>query len=448
MALPQTATIFAVSSGRLPAAVAIVRISGPAAADALWELIGKRPEPRQAVLSTIRAGADGEPMDRGLVLWFPGPESATGEDLAELHLHGGRAVVSSVLDYLAGIPGCRPAEAGEFSRRAFENGKLDLTEVEGLADLIAAETEAQRRQAFAQMQGHIGAQVEAWRRRLIDIRARVEAALDFSDEEDVPASDHSALAQALREFRFDIETKLGNAGRGERIRDGLQVVVMGPPNAGKSSLLNALARRDVAIVTEEAGTTRDVLEVHLDLDGYPMIIVDTAGLRETENVVEREGIRRALGRGRAADLVLWLEDATVGAGGPPEDLAQDGAVVWLVSNKIDLIDSQSKQSLQASAYSISATTGSGIEGLTDALTRFAQDHCGSGAESLITRERHRLAFEDCARALSRAETLIDSEPELLAEELRLASDALGRVVGHIDVEDLLDVIFSEFCIGK
>lgn len=383
-----------------------------------------------------------------MVAWFPAPASATGEDLAEFHLHGGRAVIAAMLEALSSLEGFRPAEAGEFSRRAFDNGKLDLTEIEGLADLIAAETEAQRRQALSQLEGRFGAAVENWRRSVIELRARVEAGLDFADEEDVPDDLASGLRDGIDALRFAIETTLEDGGRGERIRDGIQVAVMGPPNAGKSSLMNAIARRDVAIVTEEAGTTRDVIEVHLDLDGYPMTIADTAGLREAEGVIESEGIKRALARGRTSDLVLWVTDSTVPEGDIPAGVVNADRPVWQIGNKTDLLDSPPKQSPIDGLFAISVKTGSGIAALTEALSAFAQRHCGSGADGLITRERHRLALQDCVLALGRASTMIDSEPELLAEELRVSGDALGRIVGRIDVEELLDVIFAEFCIGK
>src|SRR5208282_1542588 len=299
MSVPARRTIFALSSGRPPAAIAVVRVSGPQAHVALEKLIGRMPAPRKATLARVRDPASGEVIDEALVLWFPAPHSETGEDVAELQLHGGHAVVVAVLDALGTIEGCRPAEAGEFTRRAFENGRLDLTAVEGLADLVAAETQAQRRMAFRQLKGLIGDRAEAWRLRLIEALALVEARIDFSDEADVPEDLIGSALHALRQLRDEIATSLADGGRGERLRDGLVVAIAGPPNAGKSTLLNRLARREAAIVSPYAGTTRDVIEVHLDLGGYPVTLVDTAGIRESDEPVEQEGIRRAAERAAA-----------------------------------------------------------------------------------------------------------------------------------------------------
>src|SRR5476651_2120602 len=302
-------TIFALSSGRPPAAIAVIRISGPRAGAALEALGVKVPSPRKAALARIR-DANNEIIDEALALWFPAPHSETGEDVTELQLHGGRAVIAAVLDALARLDGLRPAEAGEFTRRAFENGKLDLTAVEGLADLVAAETEGQRRQAFRQLKGLLGNRAETWRQRLIQALALVEARIDFSDEADVP---QDLLAPALamtRSLADEIAGALADGGRGERLREGLVVAIAGPPNAGKSTLLNRIARREAAIVSPYAGTTRDVIEVHLDLGGLPVTLLDTAGIRETEDPVEREGVRRARERAASADLVLWVADAS------------------------------------------------------------------------------------------------------------------------------------------
>src|SRR5580692_10176978 len=329
-------TIFALSSGRPPAAIAVVRVSGPRAGAALEKLIGRIPEPRKAALARVRDPATAEVIDEALVLWFPAPHSETGENVAELQLHGGYAVVAAVLDALGSLEGCRLAEAGEFTRRGFENGKLDLTEVEGLADLIAAETSAQRRVAYRQLKGLIGNQAEAWRRRLIEALALVEARIDFSDEADVPEELIKPALYAAQQLRSEIAASLADGGRGERLRDGLVVAIAGPPNAGKSTLLNRLARREAAIVSPYAGTTRDVIEVHLDLGGYPVTLLDTAGIRDSPEPVEQEGVRRARERAAAADLVLWVIDPSAGgleANEYPENLAP--AEIWLVWNKID-----------------------------------------------------------------------------------------------------------------
>src|SRR5450432_4096680 len=303
-------TIFALSSGRGPAAIAVIRISGSRAGAALEALGVKIPSPRQASLARVRDPRSNDIIDEALILWFPAPASETGEDVAELQLHGGRAVIAAVLDALAGIEGLKPAEAGEFTRRAFENGKLDLTAVEGLADLVAAETQGQRRQAFRQMKGLLGTRAETWRQRLIQALALVEARIDFSDEADVP---DNLLAPALaiaREMETEIAAALADGGRGGRLREGLVVAIAGPPNAGKSTLLNLLAKREAAIVSPYAGTTRDVIEVHLDLLGWPVTLLDTAGIRDTEDPVELEGVRRARERAAGADLVLWVVDAS------------------------------------------------------------------------------------------------------------------------------------------
>ncbi len=330
--MTERSTIFALSSGRPPAAIAVIRISGPRAGAALEALGVKVPPPRQAKLARVRDPRSGEIIDEALVLWFPGPNSETGEDVAELQGHGGPAVITGILDALANIDGLRMAEPGEFTRRGFENGKLDLTAVEGLADLVAAETEGQRRQAFRQMKGLLGGRAEAWRERLIRALALVEARIDFSDEADVPEDLVSPALVVARELHDEIAAALSDGHRGERLRDGLVVAIAGPPNAGKSTLLNRLARREAAIVSPYAGTTRDVIEVHLDLGGLPVTLLDTAGIRDTTDPVELEGVRRARERAAGADLVLWVTDASAGVAmpTPAEDaggaLADTGAL--------------------------------------------------------------------------------------------------------------------------
>ncbi len=450
-------TIFALSSGRPPAAIAVVRVSGPRAGAALEKLIGRVPEPRQATLARVRDLATGEAIDDALVLWFPAPRSETGEDTAELQLHGGHAVIAGVLEALGRIEGCRPAEAGEFTRRAFENGRLDLTAVEGLADLIAAETEAQRRQAFRQLKGLIGDRAEAWRRALIEAQALVEARIDFSDEADVPENLVDAALHAAQQLRSEIAAALADVRRGERLRDGLVVAIAGPPNAGKSTLLNRLARREAAIVSPYPGTTRDVIEVHFDLGGYPVTLLDTAGIRDSTDPVEQEGVRRARAGAAAADLVLWVIDVSA-VGMALDDIGRSSfkSDVWLIENKIDLavdklcISCESGSGISSPmTFSICAATGAGTNALVTALTAFARNYFSATEPALVTRARHRRALDDTVAALDRAlaERTAGRE-ELIAEELRAAATTLGRLTGRVDVEDILDVIFRDFCIGK
>ena len=450
---PASDTIFALSSGRPPAAIAVVRVSGPRASAALQALIGRVPEPRHAALAKVRDPASGEVIDEALVLWFPAPHSETGEDTAELQLHGGRAVIAAVLAALARIDGLRPAEAGEFTRRAFANGQLDLTEVEGLADLIGAETEAQRRQAYRQLKGLLGERAEAWRRQLIEALALVEAGIDFSDEGDVPATLTIEARGAAGRLLADIEAVLADGHRGERLRDGMVVAIAGPPNAGKSTLLNRLAKREAAIVSPYAGTTRDIIEVHLDLDGYPVTLLDTAGVRDTADPVEVEGVNRARTRAAEADLVLWVVDA---ADDSVDSLPKPGPAVWLIRNKVDLLGSEPgpvNKELRneqwhknwVNVHSISAKEGQGLDSLLQDLAEEAAGHIGA-EPALVTRARHRLALQAAVAALTRA--LLQTEDDLLAEELRLAARALGRLTGRVDVDDILDVIFRDFCIGK
>ena len=534
-------TIYALSSGRPPAAIAVVRISGPRAGAALKALTGRIPDPRKAALARVR-GRDGEIVDQALALWFPGPQSETGEDVAELQLHGGHAVVAAVFAALAQIDGLRPAEAGEFTRRAFENGKLDLTAVEGLADLVMAETEGQRRQAFRQMTGALRDRAENWRTQLIQALALVEARIDFSDEADVPQDLVTPALQIARSLEGDIASVLAEGNRGERLREGFVVAIAGPPNAGKSTLLNRIAKREAAIVSPYAGTTRDVIEVHLDLGGLPVTFLDTAGIRETDDPVEREGVRRARERTAGADLILWIVEAgetsrpdeagngmrpdvagnasrssddagnigrspSAGAGitsrslggretGGVTHLPSDVGVllskeseltpVWLIRNKIDLqqwLIQRNEQSVQQegrsepsvrvnrplrnmvnkgltgkseielisneSEFGISAKTGEGFDVLLNALARHAEKFLAGAESAVVTRERHRRTLQDALTALRRALVPeLSNREDLLAEELRLAARALGRLTGRVDVDDVLDVIFRDFCIGK
>jgi tRNA modification GTPase len=434
-------TIFALSSGPPPSGVAVVRVSGQGVRFGLETLVDSIPEPRRLSLRSIATG-DGELIDRGLVVFFPAPDSFTGEDVAEFHVHGGRAVVAALLAGLSRLPGFRPAEAGEFTRRAFLNGRLDLTQVEGIADLVYAETEAQRRQALKQADGALRELYEGWRLQLIEARALLEAELDFPDEDDVPGSVSVQAWDSVRALEKDIVNHVSDR-RGERVHDGAVIVVLGPPNAGKSSLVNAIAMRDVAIVTPEPGTTRDLIEVRLDLGGFPVTLVDTAGLREATGAVEREGIRRAEERAGDADLVLWLADVISPAGTPP-------AGAMRVGTKADLIDSAAERSRKAADHDhlVSSRTGEGIAGLLDDLTDRIAAGLAPTESAVITRARHRAAVLECLDALRSALGEPDRPPEIRAEDLRRAGDALGRITGRIGVDDLLDVIFRDFCIGK
>jgi tRNA modification GTPase len=457
-------TIFALSSGRPPAAIAVVRVSGSRARIALEQLIGRVPQPRKAALARVHDPTSGEAIDEALALWFPAPHSETGEDVAELQLHGGQAVIAGVLKALAAIEGCRLAEPGEFTRRAFENGKLDLTAVEGLADLIFAETPAQRRLAYRQLKGLIGDRAELWRQRLIEALALVEARIDFSDEADVPGDLIAPAAEIARRLRDEISGALADGHRGERLRDGLVVAIAGLPNAGKSTLFNRLARREAAIVSPYAGTTRDVIEVHLEVDGFPVTVLDTAGIRDSADPVEQEGVRRARARAAEADLVLWVTDVSAGGrtcGQMPQ--LNKGSPHWLIENKIDLTKRDKPAHTSGRArqapinnelgftFSLSATEGEGVEVLFAALAQFASDSFAGGETAVVTRARHRHALEETVAALDRAlaETATpDPREELIAEELRAATSALGRLTGRVDVEDVLDKIFRDFCIGK
>lgn len=438
-------TIVAVATGAGRSAIAVIRVSGPKTRRILEAVTGSTPKPRMASLRAIRA-SDGTVLDQALVLYFVSPASFTGEDVAEFHLHGGQAVVSAVLRCLIGTGLCRLAEPGEFSRRAFLNGKLDLAEAEGIADLIDAETESQRRQAMRQLEGALSQTVESWRARLIDAMALTEASLDFSDEGDVPEGLIEESIAIVTGVQAEIASALDDNRTGERLRDGFTVVIVGAPNVGKSTLLNRIAGRDVAIVSSIAGTTRDLIELRCDLDGMPVVFVDTAGLRETDDPIEREGVERARKRATAADLVLYLIDNDIESSFELIDLADKfgSADILVVRSKLDLHPDYSS----AIELAVSAKTGEGIDRLLKSITDRISSSCGSQA-ALVTRERHRLAFEDAKAHLLRVVgARLDLPPELLAEDIRLAARALGRVTGRVDVEEVLDRLFSGFCIGK
>ena len=446
--LESAPTIFALSSGRGHAGVAVIRLSGTGAGGALEALTGTLPRPRHATLAPIATASAGL-IDRGLVLWFPAPHSVTGEDVAELQVHGGPAIVSAVLAALGALPGLRPAEAGEFTRRAFHNGKLDLTQVEALADAVRAETEAQRIQAVRQMEGEMGRLIEAWRAQVLAALAHVEAAIDFADEE-LPEDVMEAAAARVEAMLPAADALLEDGRRGERLRDGVEVVLLGAPNVGKSSLLNRLARRDAAIVSAAAGTTRDVLEVHLDIGGYPVILADTAGLREAAEGVEGEGVRRALARAESADVKIALFD---GGGWPDVDAATAAMVdgdTTVAVNKSDLLADTGPISVCGrAALLVSAKTGAGLAVLIAAVEAKVEEKVGLAEQPWLTRARHRDALVACTGHLRRfLELRQGSDIAVAAEELRLAARALGRITGRVDVEDILDIVFEDFCIGK
>ena len=448
MTAPSEPTIFALASAPGRAGVAVVRISGTGAGRVLDLMAAPRPEPRRAAGRFIRHPASAEKLDRGVVLWFPAPKSFTGEDVVELHLHGGRAVVQAVLAALALVPGLRMAEPGEFARRAFEAGKLDLAEVEGLADLIDAETEGQRRQALAQASGALSDLYDGWRASLIDALGLIEAGLDFADEADIGAQTFSEATAIVTTLHQAMTDHLDDGHRGEILRDGFRVALTGLPNAGKSSLLNLLARRDAAIVSAEAGTTRDVIEVRLDLKGMPVVVSDTAGFREAVGEVEREGIRRSLEVAKAADLVLWLTDATGPRTTMPAALADVADRALLVLNKVDLLPGGTAPVLPDDMVPLSVKTGEGVAALIERLQVIATERIGHPGGAVLTQVRHRRLVEEARDHLAAFLGGPAGDVELRAEDLRRAADSLGRVTGRVDVEDVLDRIFGRFCIGK
>lgn len=471
-------TIFAPSSGVGKAAVSIIRISGKETRNVLEALCGTVPEPKYASLRKLRRIKDGSLLDEALVLFFEGPKSFTGEDVAEFHIHGSLAVKNAVLKELATFPNCRFAERGEFTQRAFRNGRMDLTQVEGLADLIDSETERQREQAFKQMEGRLGHQVSKWRHNLIEIQALIEANLDFSDEEDVEDFDqdsvHAVLVELIEGFRHILQSNSG-----ERIREGFLVVLIGQPNAGKSSLINALSERDVALVSDVPGTTRDSLEVHCDIDGYPITFIDTAGLRETEDFVEQLGIERARQKIKMADVILHLippksdksilkrfdiehigyidqNDKRLLRVGTKADLISDNLLDNQFEEKYDLskiadlnsyflIDE--KESLDAV---LSIQSKQGLKQLLHSIRSRIEISQDTENDVFITRSRHRIYFEKACEFLTNAITQLEYNGplELISEDVRSATRVLGSIIGVVDVEEILSEIFSSFCIGK
>lgn len=430
-----TDTIFAQASARGRAGVAVIRISGPRAFATLEALTGPRPADRTALLRTIRA-LDGEMVDQALALCFPGPRSFTGEDVAELHVHGGPAVCAAVLHLLSQCPGNRLAEAGEFTRRALLNGRLDLAQVEGLGDMLAAETEAQRRQAARLMTGTLSAQAGRWREALLLALAYVEASIDFVDDS-VPDDVHIQVVRQLAELEADLRAALAGSAMAERVREGFEVALVGAPNVGKSTLLNALAGRDAAITSSVAGTTRDVIEVKMDLRGLPVTLLDMAGLRESSDLIEQIGVQKARGRAERADLRLFLLDSVgdlgmLGVGWQEGDL--------LVGAKRDLARSPT-------GLSVSGTTGEGISDVLDALAMQLETRAGTATG--VSHRRQADAIARAADAVGRAKAMIDSGlPEVGSVELRNAARALDFLLGKVDVETILDTVFQSFCLGK
>ncbi len=439
-------TIFALASAAGRAGIAVVRLSGPAVKDALVSLGCAVSSPRKAARARFVSPSSGDLLDDGLLLWFPAPASFTGEDVAELHVHGGRAVVDSVLAALAELDGLRPAEPGEFTRRAFEHDKMDLTQAEALADLIDADTRAQQKQALRQMGGALKDLYDDWRLRLIQALAHLEAVIDFPDE-DLPPEITDKVWGKVQDLKQAVVQHLDDGGRGERVRDGISIAIIGPPNAGKSSLLNFLARRDAAIVSNIPGTTRDVIEVHMDLGGYAVTLADTAGLRAAGDAIEDEGIRRAHRRAETADLKVAVFD---GAVYPEQDEVTSALIdsnTVCVINKADLVENDRQKGVSAHpVLFMSVKTGAGVDAFLSRLQELVRMKTDSGSAAPLTRARHRHALNECVEAMTRAGNAL--LPELAAEDLRLAARALGRITGRVDVEEILDVVFRDFCIGK
>ncbi|CAN5470733.1 tRNA uridine-5-carboxymethylaminomethyl(34) synthesis GTPase MnmE [soil metagenome] len=444
-------TIYAPATGAGKAAVAVIRVSGPRSADAVRALAGDLPNPRRAALRKLVH--EGVALDDALVIRFEGPASYTGEDSAEFHVHGGRAVVEAVVTALH-AKGLRLAEPGEFTRRAFENGKLDLTQAEGVADLIDAETEAQRRQALGQLGGALSDRYEAWRELLVDALAMLEAAVDFPDEE-LPEDVAARARPGLVALEAEIGDALLDAARGRRVRDGFRIALVGAPNAGKSTLLNGLAERDAAIVTSTPGTTRDIIEVPLILGGYKVLLADTAGLRATEDTIEAEGVRRAQAWAKSADLRLWVIDAAMFHVKQGDDYAVTQPGDWAVINKIDIVDTvrltelrDALSSLGLVVVEMAARKPGGVELARRALASHVVDVLSGAEFPAATRIRHADSLTEARDFLRRALSDVGLEVELAAEDVRLAARALSRITGRIDPEDVLGRVFSSFCIGK
>jgi tRNA modification GTPase len=456
--LDDRSTIFALASGLGKAAIAVIRISGPSSAEAIKALIGQLPRPRQALYRKIIDPDDRKVIDSGLVLWFPGPSSFTGEDSGEFQVHGSLSVVSLLLKVLGGMPGLRLATPGEFARRALENGKLDLVAIEALGDLIEAETEQQRRLAIEQAGGHLQETVEQWRNDLLDALVMIECDLDFSDETDAPPVSHAKVRVKCHDILRSLAPLTAGSLQVKRIREGMTVLIAGPPNAGKSTLLNAITRRDVAIVSERAGTTRDLIEVRLDLGGFPVNLVDTAGIRESDDPIEREGVQRALKKSAAADLVLWLNPIGEPRHPPPRELTD--RPLWSILTKADGNLGAEKQMVcfvqnlsPTSATTgdvqieISAKNGRNLDVLIKKLEAYARQAMCVEGSLIVSNERQRSAI--CSAEVALRAALDENAPlEIVAEDLRLACFFLESLIGRVGVEDVLDRIFSRFCIGK
>lgn len=434
-------TIFALSSGKLPSGVAVIRVSGNEVQNIITSIRGKVPPARMMAYGSLYS-LEHEFLDSALTVFFPAPNSFTGEDCVEFHLHGGKAVVARFLNELSKFDNCRIAEAGEFSKRAFANGKLDLTEAEGLADLIDAETESQRRLAVMGASGALAELYREWRQELLQARAMIEAELDFVEEQDIPDSVSDLIWDKLKLLSSAIKKHVADGYRAQAMRDGIKIVIAGAPNSGKSSIINRLAGRDVAIVTDEEGTTRDALEIRLILAGLPVLVTDTAGIRETANKVEKIGIDTALKRLQEADLILHIEDMS-----SPVEItlpAENNAEIWRLGNKVDLVSGDdSRWPIQ-----FSAETGEGFEEFLNKLIEFCNSFSESLGDLVPARKRQFDLLEETISEIDSALILKDLDLTLRAEHLRRASDMLGRITGDIDVEDILDVIFSQFCVGK
>lgn len=443
-------TIFALSSGQGRSAVAVVRLSGPRAMYAARALCGRDFEPRRAHLAPVRDPNTNEKLDVALVFPFVAPASFTGEDCLEFHLHGSRAVINGVLTALGRLNGFRLAQPGEFTRRAFENGKISLESAEGLADLISADTHLQRQQALAQMRGGLSEAASRWRQNLLGLRAAIEAHLDFPEEGDVPGGILSELSDELAAFEKELKNILARSRMAEVVRDGFVIIIAGPPNSGKSSLLNHLVQREVAITSEIAGTTRDLIEVNLDLDGVPVVLVDTAGIRDTNETIEKKGIARALERAQNAQLIIWLDAVDLTPSEPPPDLVSLGVPILRFRSKADLAGTCDKVGAPAvDATAISSVTGAGVVELIAAITHQARQELGEQEHALIVRQRHFAVLKEVISGVSSAqEHLSRSAPELAAEEIRRSAACVAQLTSKTDVEDVLEIVFSRFCMGK